>query len=224
MTLKFKVLLIWNQWYNFCLRIFTSLRWANHRNKLPIKQQYYRWTLLTQYNRMNLRYVHQNTLRNSNRKSQPFTNHQQVESTHSDHESESSDDPEKEIYRNLTAEQLHRARTFNECFICQKRCANFSNFRSHVVRHTSVKKYRCDKCLKEFAKLSYLKAHLTTHNENRIFTCEICSQNFATKPSIRGHMRIHTGMWKFYPYPYTIINSTYLSIPRWKALQMSGVW
>lgn len=126
------------------------------------------------------------------------SNHQQVESTHSNPEAESSDDPEGEIYKNLTEEQLHRAREYFECFICNERMSNFSNFRIHVFRHTSAKgakKYKCEVCSKDFAKLRYLKAHLTTHNENRIFTCEICSQNFATKPSIRGHMRIHTGKW-----------------------------
>lgn len=122
------------------------------------------------------------------------TYNQQVDySSDSDQKSESSDDPDQEIYKNLTAEQLRRARQYNECFICQKRCASFSNFRNHVFQHTSIKKFKCDTCSKSFAKLSYLKAHLTTHNANRIFTCEICSQNFATKPSIRGHMRIHSG-------------------------------
>lgn len=108
-------------------------------------------------------------------------------------QSDSSDDPEENIYKNLTEEQLKRARELNECFICQKRCSSFGNFRSHVFQHTNVKKFKCEICSKDFAKLSYLKAHLTTHNENRVFHCEICSQNFATKPSIRGHMRTHTG-------------------------------
>lgn len=114
-------------------------------------------------------------------------------STHSDRISESSDDPEEEIYKNLTTEQLRRARECNECFICQKRCDSFSSFRRHVVQHTSSKKYKCEQCAKTFSKIRYLKAHWTTHNDNRVFTCEICSQNFRTKPSIRGHMRTHTG-------------------------------
>lgn len=119
----------------------------------------------------------------------------QVESTHSDDDSESSDDPEESIYKNMTKEQLDRARKYNECFICQKRCTSFSSFRSHVFRHTSGKMYKCEKCFKDFAKLQYLNAHLTTHDENRSFTCEICSKIFATKSSIRGHMRVHTGKW-----------------------------
>lgn len=118
---------------------------------------------------------------------------QQIESNHSDEKSESSVDPEEEIYKNITEEQLHRARKHFECFICQQRCGSFTSFRSHVRGHTRVEKFECEQCSKIFSKLRYLKAHLTTHNENRIFTCEICSQNFVTKPSIRGHMRTHTG-------------------------------
>lgn len=119
--------------------------------------------------------------------------YQQNESTHLEQDAESSDDPEKEIYKNVTEDQVRRAREYNECFICNKRFGSFSTLRKHVVCHTNVKKFVCEICSKAFAKLTYLKAHLTTHNDNRVFTCEICSQNFATKPSIRGHMRIHSG-------------------------------
>ncbi|KAJ6636849.1 Zinc finger and BTB domain-containing protein 45 [Pseudolycoriella hygida] len=116
-----------------------------------------------------------------------------VGSTHSDEESDSSDDGEKDFYKNLSPEQLQKARDYNECFICQKRLSTFSTFRSHVLQHRVVeKKHQCFMCLKEFAKESYLKAHLTSHDESRMFTCEICSKNFVTKSSIRGHMRIHT--------------------------------
>lgn len=115
------------------------------------------------------------------------------ESTHLEQDAESSDDPDKEMYKNLTEEQLRRAREHNECFICNKRFKSFANFRNHVVGHTNTKKFVCEICSKAFAKLTYLKAHLTIHNDNRIFTCEICSQNFATKSSVRGHMRIHSG-------------------------------
>lgn len=115
------------------------------------------------------------------------------EAADSESSDDSSDNAEKEIYKNLTEEQLLRARKYNECFICQKRFGSFATFRKHVFQHTNTNKYRCEKCFKEFAQLKYLKAHLTIHNENRIFTCDICSQNFATKSSIRGHMRVHTG-------------------------------
>lgn len=107
--------------------------------------------------------------------------------------SDGSDNEEEHIYKNLTEEQMLRARKYNECFICQKRMTSFSKFRSHVFQHTNANKFKCEKCFKEFAQLQYLKAHLTTHNENRALTCDICSQNFATKSSIRGHMRTHTG-------------------------------
>lgn len=112
----------------------------------------------------------------------------------------SSDDDEGndevEMYKNLTEEQLLRARKYNECFICQKRCTSFSTFRAHVFQHTNAKKFKCEKCFKSFAQLKYLKAHLTTHNENRVFSCDICSQNFVSKSSIRGHMRTHTGEFR----------------------------
>lgn len=104
-----------------------------------------------------------------------------------------SDNDEEAMYKNLTEEQLLRARKYNECFICQKRCTSFAKFRSHVFQHTNANKFKCEKCFKEFDQLKYLKAHLTTHNENRVFTCDICVQNFVSKSSIRGHMRVHTG-------------------------------
>lgn len=108
-------------------------------------------------------------------------------------ESDGSENGEEEMYKNLTEEQLRRAREYNECFICQKRCTNFSTFRRHILQHTNAGMYKCEKCFKEFDQLKYLNAHLTTHNETRALTCDICLQNFATKNSIRGHMRVHTG-------------------------------
>lgn len=138
-------------------------------------------------------------------------------------ESDDSDN-DGEIYKNLTEDQLFRAKEYNECFICQKRCASFSGFRRHVFQHASASKFKCEKCFKEFAHLKYLKAHLTIHNENRIFTCDICSQNFATKSSIRGHMRVHTGQLLPKKYSLWTLQLEFLLFYRWKALQMQYLW
>lgn len=138
--------------------------------------------------------------------------------------SDDSDNEEEGIYKNLTEEQLLRARKYNECFICQKRCTSFSNFRSHVFQHANANKFKCEKCFNEFAQLKYLKAHLTTHNENRVFTCDMCKQNFASKSSIRGHMRVHTGMLLGPFRSWCVVSSENIKIPfvlyRREAVQM----
>lgn len=104
-------------------------------------------------------------------------------------------------YNNL---QGHRARHENpghrlskpqqkfKCTICGAiRSQNY--YKSHMLRHTGTKDFRCTVCCKQFYDRYQLKMHSVTHSDLRRFQCNLCPSSYKIRHKLVMHLRTHTG-------------------------------
>ncbi|XP_001661929.2 oocyte zinc finger protein XlCOF22 [Aedes aegypti] len=80
-----------------------------------------------------------------------------------------------------------------ECEYCQRRFAEQSLLRNHILRHTGEKAHVCEVCNSRFYEKNLLNLHMRTHGEERPFVCDTCGKRFKTKSLLNTHTKIHTG-------------------------------
>nr|XP_023020048.1 zinc finger protein 431-like [Leptinotarsa decemlineata] len=80
------------------------------------------------------------------------------------------------------------------CSICNIGFVKVSDYKSHMVTHSTDKKYSCSKCSKSYKTISNLNFHMKVHNSSRPFTCSICAKGFMRKEYLEAHVNNHKGI------------------------------
>ncbi|XP_055374529.1 gastrula zinc finger protein xFG20-1-like [Condylostylus longicornis] len=96
---------------------------------------------------------------------------------------------------NLHIKNLHiKNRPFACTFEhCEKRFVNEIALKSHAIRHTSPRQYKCETCNKSFIYQHRLEEHIKIYHVNgRIFKCETCEKRFFDKHTLERHQVVHS--------------------------------
>lgn len=83
------------------------------------------------------------------------------------------------------------------CSICNIGFIKISDYKSHMITHSTDKKYDCPKCDKSYKTLSNLNFHLKSHSKKLPFICTICQKGFMRKDYLEVHLNNHKGIRNF---------------------------
>ncbi|CAG9770065.1 unnamed protein product [Ceutorhynchus assimilis] len=83
------------------------------------------------------------------------------------------------------------------CSICNIGFVKISNYKSHMISHSTDKKFSCNKCEKSYKTLSNLNFHLKSHKNALPYFCSICNKGFMRKEYHEAHMNNHKGIKNF---------------------------
>lgn len=83
------------------------------------------------------------------------------------------------------------------CSICNIGFVKASNYKYHMVTHSTEKKFNCSKCDKSYKTLSNLNFHLKYHGKKLPFICKICQKGFMRKEYLEAHINVHNGVKNF---------------------------
>lgn len=83
------------------------------------------------------------------------------------------------------------------CSICNIGFIKTSDYKSHMVSHSTEKKYQCMKCKKCYKTMSNLNFHMKFHDKKLPFNCNICKKGFMRKEYLESHINTHKGIKKF---------------------------
>ena len=75
--------------------------------------------------------------------------------------------------------------------ICHQAFKTKSQLSDHLLKHTQIKRFTCEKCGTCFARKSRLKIHLMIHSNLKPFQCEICKKKFREKSNYNFHKKKH---------------------------------
>ena len=75
----------------------------------------------------------------------------------------------------------------------KKRFKTNNHLKRHLLSHSSVKSFCCDKCDKRFKSEEVLRNHYLVHTNVRLFNCpqKDCNKTFKRKTDLSLHQRIH---------------------------------
>lgn len=79
------------------------------------------------------------------------------------------------------------------CPICGVQITGSSRLSSHMVSHSDVFRFECNRCPAKYKTKPALIAHINRHDGNRTKQCEYCPAKFYTTTVLIKHRRIHTG-------------------------------
>lgn len=81
------------------------------------------------------------------------------------------------------------------CALCFKGFSREANYRRHMQRHSSEKKFDCQLCDSKFKeKRELVKHRQLVHSNHRPFQCSSCSRSFAFRYMLKRHEQAHTGI------------------------------
>ncbi|KAF7267736.1 hypothetical protein GWI33_019064 [Rhynchophorus ferrugineus] len=83
------------------------------------------------------------------------------------------------------------------CSICNIGFVKASDYKSHMVTHSTDKKFSCIKCGKCYKTVSNLNFHLKSHNKSMPFNCSVCKKGFMRKEYLEAHVNNHNGVKNF---------------------------
>ncbi|XP_018320923.1 zinc finger protein 155-like [Agrilus planipennis] len=104
--------------------------------------------------------------------------------------------------------QKHDKKFIAICSICNIGFVIISDYKTHMVSHSTEKKYNCAKCHKSYKTLSNLNFHMKVHSETMPFTCTICKKGFMRKEYLESHVNNHYGIKN---YACAICNKKFVS-------------
>lgn len=88
----------------------------------------------------------------------------------------------------------HEKKFTSICSICNIGFINVSEYKTHMLSHSTEKKYTCTKCNKSYKTPSNLNFHMKVHNDKMPFNCTICKKGFLRKDYLEAHMNNHNGI------------------------------
>lgn len=83
------------------------------------------------------------------------------------------------------------------CSICNIGFVKLSDYKSHMISHSTAKKFNCSECDKSYKTLSNLNFHMKFHNMKLPFVCTICDKGFMRKEYLESHVNMHNGTKNF---------------------------
>ncbi|KAJ8931719.1 hypothetical protein NQ314_015337 [Rhamnusium bicolor] len=83
------------------------------------------------------------------------------------------------------------------CSICNIGFIKVSDYKSHMITHSTDKKYSCTKCDKSYKTLSNLNFHMKIHSDKLPFSCNVCKKGFMRKEYLEAHVNNHNGVKNF---------------------------
>lgn len=94
------------------------------------------------------------------------------------------------------------------CSICNIGFIKVSDYKSHMMTHSTDKKFGCTKCDKTYKSLSNLNFHMKVHDEKQQLICQICGKGFIRKEYLEAHINNHMGVKN---YACTICDKRFVS-------------
>ncbi|XP_065161146.1 LOW QUALITY PROTEIN: zinc finger protein 569-like [Atheta coriaria] len=91
----------------------------------------------------------------------------------------------------------HEKKFTSICSICNIGFVQISDYKRHMISHSTHKKFNCSQCDKSYKTLSNLNFHMKFHAKKLPFLCEICTKGFMRKEYLESHMASHTGEKNF---------------------------
>lgn len=84
------------------------------------------------------------------------------------------------------------------CEICGRFFQKADILEDHILTHTGVKIYKCDRCGKEFNTNLSLTIHMKIHDAKRKrHACPVCGKTFLRSNNLKRHEYLHTGLRPF---------------------------
>lgn len=97
-----------------------------------------------------------------------------------------------------THERLKHEKVFAAiCAICNVGFAKPSDYKSHMVSHSTEKRFHCPRCTKSYKTLGNLNFHMKAHEERSPHTCPLCKKGFMRKEYLEAHIDAHNGVKNF---------------------------
>nr|CAH7738497.1 unnamed protein product [Callosobruchus chinensis] len=84
------------------------------------------------------------------------------------------------------------------CSICNIGFIKISDYKSHMITHSTEKKFTCTKCDKSYKTISNLNFHMKVHQETLPFICSICNKGFMRKEYLEAHVNNHNGIKNYH--------------------------
>ena len=90
--------------------------------------------------------------------------------------------------------------------------SNLLNHKQNI--HSNVRSFKCNRndCNKRFQTFGNLNRHLLSHSSVKSFGCNKCDKRFKTKPDLRNHHLVHTNLRPF-KCPQNAFNKTFKRKP-----------
>ncbi|XP_073966496.1 zinc finger Y-chromosomal protein-like [Choristoneura fumiferana] len=80
------------------------------------------------------------------------------------------------------------------CETCGKGYTSFANLKTHQLRHTGERPFKCAQCPKSFLTAAQAKGHSErVHAAVKKYQCAQCPKTFLDKSSVYKHKVVHTG-------------------------------
>jgi len=95
----------------------------------------------------------------------------------------------KEYIKHL--QQIHRDDERSMCLICNEKYYIYY-LNDHMLIHSNIEPYECEKCKKKFKTKLFYNAHLKSSSCFNEIKCSICGKEYKILRSLKNHLKKHT--------------------------------